>query len=168
MERAGVALDRYELIAGELILKMGKKSPHMRALWLLVQYLRRAVGDPFVAQEVSISVDPLDTPTSEPEPDAVVLNVPFPQLTGLAGTGDLRLVAEVSGATLSFDLTVKAALYARAGIAEYWVLDVERRRLVMHRRPDQGVYRDIAAYAEDETVATLAAPERTVRVAELF
>jgi hypothetical protein len=46
-----------------------------------------------------------------------------------------RLQLSRCGWTLRFDLTVKAAIYARAGIAEYWVLDVNGRRMIVHRDP---------------------------------
>ena len=169
LESAGVVdPERYELIEGELLLKMGKKNPHMRAVWLLVHWLARTFGETFVVQEPSISVHPEDSPTSEPEPDAIVLNRSFLGIQGLAGPADLLLVAEVSGATLSLDLKVKARLYARAGIAEYWVVDLNGRRVVIHRRPAGGQYLDVVGYSEDEMVATLGAPEVSIRVGDLF
>ena len=169
LERAGMLdVERYELIEGELILKMGKKSPHMRTVWLLVQWLGSTFGERFVAQEPAISVHPEDTPTSEPEPDAIVLNRSFPELESLARPDELRLVAEVSGGTLSFDMTVKARLYARAGIAEYWVVDLKGRRVIVHRRPEGGRYLDVVAYSADEIVETLGAPGVAIRVADLF
>lgn len=169
LERAGVLeMERYELIAGELVLKMGKKAPHMQTLMRLVRWLRSVFGETIVAQEPSISVHPEDSPTSEPEPDAIVLNRSFLGLDRLARPEEIRLVAEVSGATLAFDLTVKAGLYARAGIAEYWVLDLQGRRMIVHRRPEGGKYLDVAGYLEDESVATLGAPEATIRVGDLL
>ena len=74
----------------------------------------------------------------------------------------------MSSTTLSFDLSVKAGLYARAGIGEYWVVDVEGRRVIVHRRPEDGLCRDVAAYWAGERVATLGAPEQTILVEELF
>ena len=78
------------------------------------------------------------------------------------------LVVEVSDSTLRFDLTVKAALYARAGIVEYWVLDVSGRRLIVHREPTPGGYRSVVAYSEFESIAPLASPQNKLQVAELF
>ena len=168
IERAGIDLQSYELIDGRLFVKAKKDSAQIRAVMKLVIWLRSVFGDLFVAQEPSIWVASGDLATSEPEPDAIVVNRSFLEIEGLAGPGDLLLVAEVSGATLSFDLTVKAGLYARAGIAEYWVLDLQRRRVIVHRRPEGGRYLDVAAYLEDESVATLSAPNATVRVGDLF
>ena len=70
--------------------------------------------------------------------------------------------------SLSFDLNTKAALYARAGIAEYWVLDIPGRRLIVHRFPAAGRYSGVNAYAETESAAPLAAPETPFKVAAAF
>jgi Uma2 family endonuclease len=169
MERAGLLeLGRYELIAGELVLKMGKNRAHMVTVMLMVAWLHRVYGPMFVMQEPSIDVHPEDNPTSDPEPDVVVLRCSGQELPAKPRPDDLRFVAEVSNTTLSFDMKVKAGLYARAGIAEYWVVDVEGRRVIVHRRPEDGVYRDVAAYGAGESVATLGAPEQSIRVGDLF
>ena len=169
LERAGVLeLERFELIAGELILKMGKNHPHMLSLLLLMSWLQGVFGNLFVVPEASIDLHPEDNPTSEPEPDVIVLNRSMRELSARPRPADLRLVAEVADTTLSFDLAVKARLYARAGIAEYWVLDLRGRRLISHRRPEGGCYLDVVAYSEDEMVSTLSAPAVSIRVGELF
>jgi hypothetical protein len=79
---------------------------------------------------------------------------------------DLDLVVEIADSTLKFDLTVKAALYARAAIVEYWVLDVAGRRLIAHRSPVSGAYTSVAVYAENEIIAPLAARNARFRPAE--
>ena len=81
---------------------------------------------------------------------------------------DLQLVVEVGDSTLGFDLTTKAGLYARAGITEYWVLDVAGRRMIVHRDPQAGRYRSVAAYSEEESVAPMAAPESYLRIGDAF
>ena len=112
---------------------------------------------------------PIDLPpNSEPDADAVVLSKPFNELAGIPNSTDVRLVAEVSDTTLAFYLNQKAALYARAEIPEYWVLDVVNRRLIVHRRPQGGAYQEVVAYAEAESVAPLAAPESSVLVGTLL
>ena len=169
LQRAGlIAAERYELIEGELIQKIGKNHPHMLTVMLLGSWLRKIFGEMFVVQEASIDLRPEDNPSSEPEPDIVVLTLPFREFTSKARPHELRLVAEVSSTTLAFDLTTKARLYARSGIIEYWVLDVEGRRLIIHRDPVGDAYGFVAAYDENERVATLAAPTCEVHVNELF
>jgi Uma2 family endonuclease len=158
-----------ELIDGELINKMGKKRPHVDTLTLLVGWLSGVFGVRFVNSETPIDVAPQDNPTNEPQPDAIVLKHSYSGFRSMTPQPhDLELVVEVSDTSLVFDLTTKAALYARAGIAEYWVLDIQGRRLVVHREPKAGQYSAIVAYGEDEAVAPLAAPEKPFRVADVF
>ena len=63
-------LERYELIDGELVSKIGKSRMHSNVLRLLAKWLVAVFGDNFVHKEVSVSLDPVN----EPEPDAIVLN----------------------------------------------------------------------------------------------
>lgn len=160
---------RLELIAGELIVKMGKNRPHTIGLWLLLNYLVKAFSLEHVQQEAPIDVHPEDVPTSEPEPDLIVLK---DQVVSISiqnpRPSDLNLVCEVSDSTLAFDLTKKASLYARAGIVEYWVLDLINKQLIVHRTPAWSGYQSIQAYAAHESVAPLAAPQFEVEVASLF
>lgn len=170
LEASGLLDQQHlELIEGELISKMGKKRPHVNSLTLIQAWLQKVFGERFVHPEAPIDVAPEDNPTNEPEPDVIVLSRdlsnfrsdnPRPQ--------DLLLVVEVADTTLEFDLSIKAALYARAAIVEYWVLDVPRRRLIVHRDPQFGKYASIMVYSERETVAPLAAPEAEFRVMQAF
>jgi Uma2 family endonuclease len=160
---------RLELIEGELIDKMGQKRPHVNSLTLLAGWLMQAFGGRYVNLAAPIDVAPEDNPTNEPIPDAIVLRPDYSAFrSAKPQPQDLRLVVEVADTTLAFDLTVKAALYARAGIVEYWVLDVTGRRLVVHRDPQAGKYRSIVAYSEHESVAPLSAPDSPFRVGDAF
>ena len=163
-----IDLERYELIEGELVLKIGKSQSHLRAIMRLIAWLRSVFGETLVAQEPSIGLRPDDNPSSEPEPDAIVLTRSFLDLSSQARPDELRLVVEVSRTTLAFDLTTKARLFARARIPEYWVLDLEGRRLIVHRDPAEERYSSVMAYSENERVATLAAPSQEVRVGDLL
>ena len=158
-----------ELIEGELISKMGKKRPHVHTLALLTEWLIHVFGGRFVNQEAPIDVTPQDNPTNEPQPDAIVLRGSYSGfLSKTPQPYDIELVVEVSDTSLIFDLTTKAALYARAGIPEYWVLDIQGRRLVVHREPIAGRYSLIVAYGENEAVAPLAAPQKLFQVVDVF
>src|ERR1700678_623537 len=97
---------------------------------------RRISCEDLVQQGAPIDVSPEDNPSNEPEPDIIVLNRDFLNFRSAnPSPQDLHLVVEVADTTLNFDLTTKAALYARAGVADYWVLDVNGRRLIVHREP---------------------------------
>lgn len=169
-ERAGLWEGlHYELVEGELINKMGKRRPHYSATASVFKLLLRVFGEPLLFQETPIDVAPADRSTSHPEPDVIVLSRPLAHIPSeWPQPGDIALVLEVADTTLEYDLTVKAALYARAGIPEYWVVDLNAHRLVVHRQPAGSVYKSVVAFAEQERVASLAAPEREILVAELF
>ena len=160
---------RLELVDGDLINKMGKNRPHVIVLAVIRDWLILVFGGVYVNTEAPIDVGPEDNPTSEPQPDLIVLAKPSWQIPEAnPQPKDLRLVVEISDSTLGFDLTTKAALYARAGILDYWVLDIPARRLIVHRDPRNGLYQSITAYKSHEAVAPLAAPDREFRVAEAF
>ena len=153
--------DGVELIEGDLIEKIPKNWPHTHALMVVMNWLIKVFGGDFVAPEASINVAPEDNPTSEPEPDLIVLKSPSRDfLVGSTkpGPDDLRLIVEISSATIRFDLTVKTALYARAGIADYWVLDLNQKRMGVHRNPQLGGYQSVVWYGEHETISPLSAP----------
>lgn len=166
---AGVLNGRYELIDGEVISKMGQKPPHRQAVVLLYAWLTAIFGALFVQTQATIDVGNADPDHNEPEPDAAVTAKPTTAYSDRnPGPADLVLVAEVSDTTLRFDRTTKAALYARAGIREYWIVDIGGRQVFVHRQPTAEGYSEITAYGSEEKVATLARPNDAVRVTDLL
>ena len=160
---------KLELIEGELINKMGKGRPHVNSLVLMQGWLISVFGLRQVNPEASIDVAPEDNPTSEPQPDLIVLKRDLSHFQrDNPGPRDLALVIEIADSSLNFDLTIKAALYARAGIIEYWVLDIGGRRMIVHRDPQGGRYLSVAAYSDEESVAPLAAPGSSFRIRDAF
>lgn len=160
---------RLELIDGELIDKMGKNRPHAISLSLLNAWLIGVFGPPYVNSETTIDVSPEDNPTNEPQPDVIVFRRPSYKMRRSPPTpGDILLLVEISDTSLGFDLRVKAPLYARAGIPEYWVADIAGRRIIVHRDPREGAYATIEAYSEEESVCPLAAPGHAFPVREAF
>ena len=119
-------------------------------------------------QEASIDVAPQDNGLNEPEPDLVVLRKSRTTFTKNPGPEDVLLVIEVSDATLEFDLKKKAQLYARAGIPGYGVLDINKRRLIVHREPVGDSYASVLSYYANESVAPLAAPQSPFPVSADF
>jgi Uma2 family endonuclease len=158
----------YELIEGELVLKVSKNLPHLRALMVLSAWLRSVFGDLRVAPEPSVDIAGKDFERSVPEPDLTVLSRSILELTQRPQSTDVLLAIEISDTTLAFDQGIKAKLYARAGIPEYWVLDLNNKLLIVHRNPDHETYRSAVAYSIDEHVSPLAAPEQSLLVGSLF
>ena len=161
--------ERVELIDGEIISRMGKKRPHVNVVSRAYGWLFRVFDSRHVNCHAPIDVAPEDNPTNEPVPDLIVLKQSYTEFTTTTpGPDDLELVIEVADTELTFDLTVKAALYARAGIVDYWVADVSGRRFIVHRDPQDGRYQSIVAFSEQESVAPLAAPDSAFPVARAF
>lgn len=123
-------------------------------------------GELAVRTNSPIDVAPEDNPTSEPEPGVCVTAWTLGERPGaIPVPRDIVLLVEVSDTTLSFDINEKAALYARAGIADYWVVDVNKRRMIVHRSPSEGAYQSLTVYSDVEPVSPLAAPHSSVRLA---
>jgi len=160
--------EHLELIDGELINKMGKNDPHLWTVAVLHEWLIATFGFWRVLKEDPINVAPEDNEHSEPEPDLVVLRQPRTRPKMKPRPTDILLIVEVADSTRSFDLTKKADLYARAGIADYWVFDTNKREIIVHRDPINGKYTSIAVYRSDETVAPLAAPQQGFKIGDAF
>jgi Uma2 family endonuclease len=110
----------------------------------------------------------------ELRPDVAVADGPKASFGGHFPTTAL-LVVEVSDATLSFDRGRKASIYARADIADYWVVNVNERQLEIRRRPvpDPAApagyrYDDVTTLGEADSASPLAAPQAAIRVAYLL
>ena len=80
---------------------------------------------------------------------------------------DVRLAIEVSDTSLTRDLRKKAELYARFGIADYWVVDVKAERLHVHRDPGPAGSADIRVLERGEAVEALLIPGLVLRLADL-
>lgn len=148
-----------ELVNGELIDRMGKKPPHVYWKSILLEWLVANFGFGHVRSEDPIDVAPEDNPTSEPEPDLIVTYRSMKETRGAnPSPEDLRLVVEVSDRTYNYDKTVKAALYARAGITEYWILDIRTAnapRLLVHLGPREGRYHSLTTYNYESSIEVL-------------
>ena len=79
-----------------------------------------------------------------------------------------ELVVEVADSSFDFDTNEKRLLYARAAIREYWVVDINGRRLFVYRDPQAGDYVSQQTLGPADAVSPLAAPSATVRVADLL
>jgi Uma2 family endonuclease len=106
---------------------------------------------------------------SVPQPDLALLEARADDYAGAhPRTADVLLVVEVADTTLAFDLGRKAALYARCGIAELWVVDVNERAIHVFRKPAQDGYGEAFRVQGGRSVACAALPAVTVDAAEIF
>ena len=162
MLRAGILHedDPLELIDGQLVVMSPINDPHIACINRLnTIFSKRLV--PHAIENVVVSVqNPVRIDEhNEPEPDVVLSTA----LDGAPHPGDVLLLVEVSDTTLAYDRDVKRPLYARAGIPEVWVLDLEARHIEVHREPDDDVYRTRHLAGLDDTVA----PERPTSVGDI-
>ena len=155
IESGGLSEDtRVELIDGWVV-DMSPRSPeHENTILWLIRWLRRNLAD-----ELDFLVTgSLTLGNSEPEPDVAILERRPP---ALEHPSRALLVIEVALTSRDRDLRTKPTIYAPA-VAEYWVVDLERRCVVVHRDPAGDGYRDVTVAPRGETIAP-----RAVTIAEL-
>lgn len=157
---------RLELIEGEIIEMAPIEPPHAGTVAILGRLLERAVGDAAVVWvQNPIRIGDL----SMPQPDVALLKPRADMYTrSHAVPADVLLLIEVSDTTLRFDLSRKVPLYARAGILESWVVDVENAAVHVFRDPEESGYRTKYTAAGDERSSICAMPGIGITVSELF
>jgi Uma2 family endonuclease len=162
---------RIELLGGQMIVKEPQYSPHATAIQLVQRSLDRAFGPGWsVRPQLPIAL----AEDSEPEPDVCVVR------------GDPRdyrdahperpvLIVEVSLSRLGFDREHKGSLYARAGITDYWIVNLADRRVEIYREPVPDTaasfgwhYGRSVTRGPDERISPLAAPAAEIAVADLL
>jgi len=156
MLRAGILHedDPLELIDGQLVVMSPINDPHITCINRLnALFSRRLVTHDIENVVVSVQNPVRIDEHNEPEPDVVLST----NLDGAPRPDDVLLLVEVSDTTLAYDRDVKRPLYAQAGIPEVWIVDLEARRLEVHREPDDDVYRTRHIAGMDDMV-TLARP----------
>jgi Uma2 family endonuclease len=81
---------------------------------------------------------------------------------------DVLLLIEAAESSLQRDREVKLPVYAAAGIQEYWIADLDREQVLVHRDPLGEAYRSVSTLGGEEPFCPLAAPDFTVTVQQLF
>lgn len=129
---------RVELLEGEIVTMAAIGSRHAGVVNRATRLLNRRVGEDVLVTPGN----PLRLPPrSEPEPDLMLVRFrPDFYSAGHPSARDTLLVIEVSDSSIGKDRTVKVPIYARQGIPEVWVIDVEGDRVIVHTRPGGGDY----------------------------
>jgi len=161
---------RAMLIDGVIVEEGATNPPHRIALELTSEAVRTAFGHGW---RVCVQMPLVLGQATDPEPDlAVVAGTPRGTTTHPTTAA---LVVEVADSSLRFDTTVKLAVYAAGSIADYWVLDVNARRLLVFRDPRADptaahghTYLTQLTLGPSDAIAPLAAPGRMVNVADLL
>jgi hypothetical protein len=158
--------DRVELLEGQLV-DMSPIGPrHALTIDLLTRLLPPALGErAWLRVQNPIVLDD----ASEPQPDFAVVRHPW---SGYPDThprpSDILLLIEVADSSLEFDLGAKLELYARAGISEFWVVDLTSNRVLVHRNPGKGTYGSVSRIGRSGILEIEALPGVTIATAQIF
>jgi Uma2 family endonuclease len=154
--------ERIELIDGILVAMSPQGSAHAETVTRLNRLLMRALSDCAVIRiQLPLGIGDDD----EPEPDVAV--VPLGDYS--RGHPDSALlVIEVADSSLEKDRVVKGDLYARCGVPEYWLVDLEGRAVEIYRLPERGAYRSFTRTAEGGTVGPGAFPDVAFSVVDIL
>jgi Uma2 family endonuclease len=160
-----------ELIDGQLIVAEPKGRPHVTVVRLTTQVLTRAFGAGWlVYAQDPIALDDV----SEPEPDVVV--VPGAELDYLDDhPARPALLVEVAETSLYYDRSHKGSAYARAGLLDYWIVNLVDWRVEVYRRPatDSSAelgwrYLDVELFTPGSTIMPLVRPDVGIAVADIL
>lgn len=164
--------DPVELIGGHLIVAEPQNSPHATAVGAADDALRAVLPPGFIVRaQMPLALDD----DSAPEPDLTV--VPGRRADYRGGhPARAVLVVEVADSSLAFDRHAKGSLYARGGIAEYWIVNLIDRVLEVYRdpAPDPDApygwgYRSLSRLSPSAVVVVPAvSPSASLRIADLL
>lgn len=158
--------DRVELIEGEIVEMSPIGSPHAACVRKVQHVLPRLLGD-----RIQISVQcPVAIPDwSEPNPDVALLK---PRADYYAAAHprprDVQLLIEVADSTFAYDTKTKAPLYAKGGIREYWVIDLNTNRVLVYTRPRGGEYSIIRTHGLGDRFTSQRFPGIEFKVRDLI
>jgi Uma2 family endonuclease len=155
--------DRFELIEGEIVPMAAAKAGHHERM---KSQLNRALTLA-TTRETWLFVEPSVTLNADTfvEPDIALWpqGVEWEDVRG----PDVLLVVEVAVSSLGYDLRVKAKLYARHGVRDYWVVDAVRKTIRAHRAPGPDGYSEVEEYEAHDAVQALLLAGVTIRLDRL-
>ncbi|MEO0825630.1 MAG: Uma2 family endonuclease [Cyanobacteria bacterium J06635_15] len=127
-----------ELINGQIIEMVPQEPPHAATTDEGGDYLKALfAGKAKVRVQLPVTL----TPDSEPEPDFAIVRIDANLYRDRhPGPEDIYLIIEVADSTLRRDRKYKAPMYAKAGILEYWVVDLKGSQVIVYRHPQNNVY----------------------------
>jgi len=154
--------ERIELVDGEIVPMSAKGARHEWVRGALVNVLARRLTD-----EIDVFVEPGWRPGGDVyiEPDILFCRAGHPAAT--VPVPDVLLLVEIGDTSLSYDRTVKAAIYARLGIAEYWSVDAKSLATLVFTQPNRDGYGHSRDAPSSETLTPALAPMLALAIASL-
>ncbi|WNZ22952.1 Uma2 family endonuclease [Leptolyngbya sp. NK1-12] len=158
--------DHVELLDGQIVEMVPQDPPHASATDEGADYLKALfAGRAKIRMQLPITL----SSSSEPEPDIAVVRIDPNRYRDRHPTPeDVFLLIEIADTTLSHDCHHKAKLYAKAGILEYWVVNLNQRQIIVYRHPQGDTYQSEQTLEATDTIAPLAFPEITVALKNLL
>ncbi|PSB01107.1 Uma2 family endonuclease [Merismopedia glauca] len=158
--------ERVELIAGQIIQMSAKGTAHTSATRRTSNILRNFLGN----RASVYTQDPIQLDnSSEPEPDVSVVRFdPLDYSDRHPNAADVYLIIEVADTSLTYDTEIKAQIYAQSSITDYWVLDVNNRRLIVFREPNPQGYQSQLILDEEQMIAPLAFPDLAIALTDIL
>ena len=155
--------ERVELLDGEIVKMCAIGSPHA---WCVKRLVR--TFSPFPDRFTLSIQDPLRlNDLSEPEPDIVLLQPDAPE-DRHPEPQDALLVIEVADSSIQIDRRRKRPMYARAGIPEYWIVDLTTDHIEIVRDPSRARYRSVTLLRRGAVVSPQFAPDIVVDVSTIL
>ena len=153
-----------ELLQGEVITMAPEGFKHSGSNRNVADYLRDLFRDRALISETH----PVRMTSSEPQPDIAVVKLPRETyLQRHPEAADVYLLIEISDRTLAKDLGEKAVIYARNQIPEYWVIDLQHNKVVIHAQPTDEGYTSVAT-VDSGTIKLVAIADAVVEVDKLL
>ncbi len=158
--------DKVELLNGVIIKKMPKGTKHAALNDLAGEIFREKLGNQIIIRNQNPIV--LDD-FSEPEPDIVLAKPPREKyFENHPTTEDVLLIIEISDTTLGRDRFAKGSAYAKAGVRQYLVFNVQDETIEDYREPDADGYQFKKTYRRGEQFNLVTFPEIEIKVDDLF
>ncbi|MEM7110009.1 MAG: Uma2 family endonuclease, partial [Bacteroidota bacterium] len=152
MAEAGILTreDRVELIHGEILEMSPIGSKHAAIVNTMSNRLIRLLGDGvIISVQNPIRINDL----TEPEPDLSLLKPKENYYAdGHPAPNDTFIVIEISDSSYEYDKEVKLPLYASAGIPEYWIVNMDKKQIEVHTKPENGGYKSWQFFAIDDFI----------------
>lgn len=158
--------ERVELISGNIIRMSAKGTAHTSATRRTATLLRALLENlAAVYTQDPIALDD----NSQPEPDIAVVRIdPLDYATHHPTPSEVYLIIEVADSSLAYDREIKAKIYARSGIADYWVLNVNDRQLHVFREPADDGYQSEVILGENASISPLQFPAFNIAIGEML
>jgi Uma2 family endonuclease len=164
MVRGGIigAGERVELIDGQIVEMSATGTRHTWAVSRAERLFHRR-DDVVVTGQSTFRIGEY----VGPEPDVVVLRAETPQ-NRLPSPENTLLVVEVADSSLAHDRYTKAPLYGRAGVPEYWIVDLNGEQIEVYREPSAVGYRNIRVFLRGESLSPSFAPDLVIQVDDIL